>query len=181
MKNGATGARRTGSTSAPFEGKDSWAGIRYPPPMAESCIFCKIVAGEIPAQVVYKDEHTCVFLDNDPLAKGHALVVPVRHHTRLEALSQAEAEKHLGTLPRIVNAVTDVTEADGATVAWNNGPAAGQEVPHLHAHIVPRTDHDDHGPVHSMFQNRPELSDTENHQIAERLKLALNETPIRGD
>jgi histidine triad (HIT) family protein len=141
--------------------------------MAESCIFCKIVAGEIPAQIVYKDEHTCAFLDAHPLSKGHTLVVPVRHHTRLEALAQGEAEKHLGVLPQIVNAVTQVAQADGATVAWNNGPAAGQEVPHLHAHIVPRFEHDRLGPIHALFDQRPSLSETQQQQIAQRLETAL--------
>ncbi len=141
--------------------------------MTEGCIFCKIVSGDVPAQVIYQDADTCAFLDNNPLAVGHTLVVPVRHHNQLEDLPDDIAARHLAALPRIVQAVTNVTEADGATVAWNNGSAAGQEVPHLHAHIIPRSDQDGFGPIHSMFSDRPKVSDTEIKHLADRLQLAF--------
>lgn len=142
--------------------------------MAEGCLFCKIVNGDIPANIVYQDEHTCAFLDAHPLVKGHTLVVPVRHHTRLHDLEPKAAMEHLGVFPRIVNAVEGVMRADGVTVAWNDGPAAGQEVPHLHAHIVPRYEEDIYGPIHRMFTERPTLSDTDTKHIAERLETALS-------
>lgn len=144
--------------------------------MAEECVFCKILDGEIPAHIIYRDANTCAFLDNHPIVKGHTLVVPVRHYTRLEALPGDEAAKHLTALPRIVQAVTHATQTDGATVAWNNGPAAGQEVPHLHAHIVPRTDNDGFGPIHTMFKGRTSSVEPENEPLAKQMQAAFRQT-----
>lgn len=141
--------------------------------MSPDCVFCKIAKGEIPAKILHQDEHTTAFLDQTPLRKGHTLVIPNRHYDRLEQLSEDGATAYLGSLPKIVQAVTKAVDADGATVAWNNAPAAGQEVPHVHAHIVPRTEGDGVGPIHGLFKGSQKVSDAENDELVERAQTLI--------
>ena len=102
------------------------------------CIFCKIVAGDIPAALIYEDDHVLSFLDIGPLSNGHCLVIPKRHAATVidcppDVLSQIAA-----VLGRIAQAVVAVTGCEGYNVLCNNGRAAGQLVDHLHFHIIPR-------------------------------------------
>ncbi|WP_226011358.1 HIT family protein [Halomicrobium salinisoli] len=125
------------------------------------CIFCQIVAGEIPGRTVYEDDDVLAFLDANPLAEGHTLVIPKEHHERLNDVPADEAESLYATLHEIVPAVEDAVDAPATTVAFNNGEEAGQEVPHVHGHVVPRFEGDGGGPIHGIFGSRPELSDDE--------------------
>jgi histidine triad (HIT) family protein len=134
--------------------------------MSEDCIFCQIVAGDIPSRTVYEDTNVMAFLDANPLAPGHTLVIPKDHHERMEDLPADLAGEVLVELHKLVPAVQQAVDADGATVAFNNGEAAGQEVPHVHGHIVPRFDDDGGGPIHGIFGQRPDLSDDELDDIA---------------
>lgn len=102
-------------------------------------IFTKIIAGEIPCHRVYEDEHVLAFLDIGPLAEGHTLVIPKEPAATLDRLSD-EAGSALGrVLPRICRAVMQATGAEAYNVLQNNGVEAGQEVMHLHFHIIPKT------------------------------------------
>jgi histidine triad (HIT) family protein len=123
-----------------------------------SCIFCKIVAGEIPAEVVARDDRTVAFLDVSPLADGHVLVVPRAHVARLEDLAPEDCRALLAAVARRAGPVREAVEAEGSTVGINNGPATGQTVPHVHVHIVPRRTGDRGGSVHSIFQPHPARS-----------------------
>lgn len=102
------------------------------------CIFCKIVAGEIPSTKIRENADTFAFLDIKPLNPGHALVIPKKHYENIfdvpeEILAQVIIEtKHIAT------AVKKVTGADGIGIGQNNGKAAGQVVHHIHFHIIPR-------------------------------------------
>ena len=102
------------------------------------CVFCKIAAVEIPAQIVYEDEFMLSFLDSGPLADGHLLVIPREHLALMTDLSSAQAGRLVGILPRLGRALLDVTGAEGFNVLLNQGPSAGQVVPHLHFHLIPR-------------------------------------------
>ena len=102
-----------------------------------SCLFCRIVSGEIPSRQIYADEHAVAFLDIGPWHRGHSLVVPRRHVPDLVTGSPA--------LPEIAPAIDAVARllvqrlaADGVNVLSSSGPVAGQEVFHLHVHVVPR-------------------------------------------
>jgi histidine triad (HIT) family protein len=102
------------------------------------CVFCKIVAGQIPCHRVFENEQILGFLDIAPLAPGHTVVIPKSHAERLDQLSlevAAEIARHLGTIGR---RVVSVTAAEGYNVLQNNGAVAGQVVPHVHFHIIPR-------------------------------------------
>ncbi len=106
------------------------------------CIFCKIVAGEIPANVVLDTPGALAFLDVAPLAPGHTLLVPRSHHKQISDLSpdaMAEVTRHL---PELARAVTTAVGAEGTNVLQNNGSVAGQVVNHVHFHIIPRFDKD---------------------------------------
>ncbi|ELY98122.1 HIT family protein [Natrialba asiatica] len=131
-----------------------------------STIFTQIIEGEIPARIVYEDGTTVAFLDANPLAPGHTLVVPRDEFERLDDVPADVATDLYETIHRMVPAVEDAVDADATTVAFNNGEAAGQEVPHVHCHIVPRFEGDGGGPIHAIAGDRPDLADDELDDIA---------------
>ena len=135
-----------------------------------STIFSQIVEGEIPARVVYEDETTMAFLDANPLAPGHTLVIPKDEYERLNDVPDDVATDLYATIHRMVPAVEDAVDADATTVAFNNGEEAGQEVPHVHCHIVPRSADDDHGPIHFLFDGQQDLPDDELDDIADAIE-----------
>lgn len=107
------------------------------------CIFCKIVAGEIPCAKVLEDEAVIAFMDIGPLAEGHALLIPKAHHVTLDEVP-AELSAKLGRhLPNLVRAVKAATGCEGANVLQNNGRVASQFVPHVHFHVIPRKSGDE--------------------------------------
>jgi len=109
---------------------------------AESCVFCKIVAGVIPAWRVFEDEHSMAFLDINPLAPGHLLVIPRRHERFLWDLDAASAAGLASCLPLLTRAVMKATGAAGCNVLQSNGRVSGQLIEHVHFHIVPRREGD---------------------------------------
>ncbi|SEW19252.1 HIT family protein [Halobacterium jilantaiense] len=135
--------------------------------MSEDCIFCQIVDGEIPGRVVYEDDDVLAFLDANPMAPGHTLVVPKAHHETLGDLPEADGSAVFAALHRLAPLVEDAVDADASTVAFNNGEAAGQEIPHVHGHVIPRFEGDGGGPIHVVAGSRPDLSDDELDAIAE--------------
>ncbi|MHC4697971.1 MAG: HIT family protein [Planctomycetota bacterium] len=102
------------------------------------CIFCKVVAGEIPASVIFENESVVAFLDIGPLAEGHVLIIPRAHHAKLSDLSAPECAQLGSVLPKVARALLEVTGADGFNLLVNEGRAAGQLVPHVHIHLIPR-------------------------------------------
>jgi histidine triad (HIT) family protein len=104
----------------------------------DSCIFCKIVAGDIPSAKVFEDEHCLSFLDIGPLAPGHLLVIPKRHVERLWDLDRDDAAAIAEVLPKLAKVVVETTGAEGCNILQNNGEVSGQVVPHLHVHVIPR-------------------------------------------
>jgi len=117
-----------------------------------SCIFCRIVAGEIPAEVVARDDRHLAFLDVTPLADGHVLVVPAAHVAAVEDLAPADADALFRAVCRLAGPVRAAVGAVGSTIGVNNGAATGQTIPHVHVHIVPRWEHDGAGSVHTIFR-----------------------------
>ncbi|WP_435078488.1 HIT family protein [Halococcus sp. AFM35] len=140
--------------------------------MSNDCPFCGIVAGEIPGRIVFESDDVTAFLDANPLARGHTLVVPNDHHERLGDLSADLAREVFAALHGLTPAVEAAADADGSNVAFNNGPAAGQEVPHLHGHIIPRFDDDGGAPIHAIAGERPDLDDDDLDAIAEDIRDA---------
>ena len=103
-------------------------------------IFSKIIRNEIPCHRVYEDELTLAFLDINPIAPGHTLVVPKEPVTTIDELSDDSAAAIGRVLPRISRAVMRVSGATAINILQNNGSLAYQAVPHVHFHVIPRTD-----------------------------------------
>jgi histidine triad (HIT) family protein len=101
-------------------------------------VFSKIIRGEIPAQIVYEDEHVVAFLDINPLSRGHTLLVPKEAATTLDELSEGSARAIGAVLPRLCRAVIEASGTRDYNVLQNNGTAAHQAVRHVHFHIIPK-------------------------------------------
>src|SRR5687768_14555688 len=95
-----------------------------------NCIFCKIVAGQIPCWKLYEDERVLAFLDIGPLCEGHCLIIPKSHHETIDQMSGEEAAACARLIPRLSRAVKEATGVVGWNVLQNNGAVSGQAVPH---------------------------------------------------
>jgi histidine triad (HIT) family protein len=107
-----------------------------------SCVFCRIVAKEIPATVVHEDEHTLAFMDIGQVNPGHVLVAVKKHAENIFALDEAQAAAVFGAAAKVARAIRGAFEPQGLSVYQANGAAAGQTVFHLHIHLVPRHEGD---------------------------------------
>lgn len=104
----------------------------------DECVFCKIIKGDIPSSKVYEDDDVLAFLDINPVNKGHTLVIPKQHFETITDIPEELLGKVIAAAKKITHAVIKAVEADGAVVTQTNNEAAGQSVPHLHFHIIPR-------------------------------------------
>lgn len=143
------------------------------PDLDPSCLFCKLVQGEIPSARVLETDQAVVFLDINPVNAGHILLLPRAHYPALADLPEAIAAHAASLLPRLCRAVQAATGSDGLNVIVNNGRAAGQTIDHVHWHIVPRFHNDAvHWPwPHSQYAG-DELS-----QMQLRIQRALRAAP----
>lgn len=103
-----------------------------------SCLFCKIIAKEIPAEIVFENEHVLAFLDIGPVSEGHTLVVPKMHAENLSVGSGVDACNLMEVIHTLAPKILKAIEADGYNLGMNHGECAGQEVMHTHLHIMPR-------------------------------------------
>lgn len=103
-----------------------------------SCVFCKIIAGQIPSYRVYEDEHTFAFLDIAPFEKGHVLVVPKYHAVYYTDLPPSTLPPLSVALQRVAALLLEKLPCDGFNIVQNNGACATQVVQHVHFHVVPR-------------------------------------------
>lgn len=132
------------------------------------CIFCSIVSGKIPARKIHESSKSIAFLDAFPLIKGHTLVIPKTHYTKMQEMTESDNADLFETVRIVAGKIERL--APSSLVAVHNGKESGQEIPHVHVHIIPRRQEDGAGPVHSMFTKRPKLSDDEFSEIANILK-----------
>tara|TARA_B100000029_G_C17276599_1_gene851870 strand:- start:233 stop:652 length:420 start_codon:yes stop_codon:yes gene_type:complete len=132
------------------------------------CIFCKIVSREIPVKILVETELCIGFLDAFPLAKGHTLIIPKNHYEKIQDLPVDVNNEIFSTMHMLISKVDSLT---GATlVAVHNGKDSGQEIPHVHIHLIPRSKNDSAGAVHSMFSDTPELSESEIDDLCSKLR-----------
>jgi histidine triad (HIT) family protein len=110
--------------------------------MSEDCVFCAIVDGELPSYDVHEDDQVLAFLDANPVAEGHTLVIPKTHRERLTDLTGEETAAVFDAAREVAGAVEAAVEPDGYNLFQTNGAAAGQEVFHSHVHVVPRYEGD---------------------------------------
>jgi histidine triad (HIT) family protein len=136
-----------------------------------SCLFCSIVAGETPAEIVLDTPAVVAFLDHRPLFPGHTLVVPREHVETLRELDDATRDVLFAEVQRVAAAVQDARGAAGSFVGMNN--VVSQSVPHLHVHVVPRNPKDG---LRGFFWPRTRYGDGEAASVAETVRVALGAT-----
>ncbi len=132
------------------------------------CIFCKIISGDIPTKIIAETARTLAFMDAFPLTKGHSLVIPKTHYEKIQDISLEDNADLFETVRKVISKVDSITNA--TLLAVHNGKESGQEIPHVHVHLIPRSSKDSAGPVHSMFENPPKLSNDEISNLYEQLK-----------
>ena len=132
------------------------------------CIFCKIAEGKIPASKVYENKDVIAFLDISPVNKGHVLVLPKQHFENLQKIPEALLCETVKAVKKIAPAVLKAVNAPAFNLSLNNGKEAGQLVPHLHFHIMPRFEKDGLGAWPSK-----KYEDGEMQKVAERIKKEI--------
>lgn len=135
----------------------------------ESCIFCKIVRGQAPSSVIYEDETVLVFLDIRPLNMGHTLVIPKAHYVDIFDISEAVLSHVHVVSKQIAAAIKKATNADGISIIQQNGKAAGQDIFHIHVHVVPRFEGQKLPPFSELKQVEREKLD----EMANKIKKQL--------
>jgi histidine triad (HIT) family protein len=141
--------------------------------MTSDCIFCKIVAGQVPCTKVYEDADTLAFMDIGPVVKGHTLVIPKSHHERIVDTPPDVLRRLIVVVKRIAKAQIAGLAADGVNVSQANGKTAGQIVPHIHFHVIPRFETDGH-----RWNWTPKQYDTpaEMAGLADRISASIGQT-----
>lgn len=132
------------------------------------CIFCKIASGKMPAKKLYETGRSLAFLDAFPLARGHTLVIPKDHYEKVQHMSEPDS-RDLFEAVRVMASKLESISAS-SLIAVHNGKESGQEIPHVHVHIIPRNSSDGAGPVHSMFARRPPLDEGELEKTSKAIK-----------
>jgi histidine triad (HIT) family protein len=136
--------------------------------MDQNCVFCKIVAGQIPSAKVYEDEAILAFLDIAPVHDGHVLVIPKKHYANLEAMPEDELCVLIKAVKKIGRALKEGLGIPGYNVTENNDPVAGQIIGHLHFHIIPRKEDDG---LHLWPQGR--YGEGQMEEVAQKIRKVL--------
>lgn len=114
------------------------------------CIFCQILSGRIPSKRLSESRHCVAILDAFPLAAGHALVISKKHSPKVQGLDRAEVSDLFAMVQTIASRIESAMSAD-AMITVHNGPDAGQVIPHVHVHVIPRTAGDRAGHIPDLF------------------------------
>ncbi len=132
------------------------------------CLFCKIAAHEVDSNIVYEDDKVIAFLDINPVNPGHVLVVPKHHAEQLLELPDEDLFPVMTVTKKVMKALMDQPDVDGVNIMQNNYTAAGQVVPHVHFHVIPRKTGDGH-------RHWPGLAykDDEAAAVAGKIKTAI--------
>jgi len=133
------------------------------------CLFCKIIAGEIPCTKVYEDDTVLAFLDIHPVNIGHTLVIPKVHHTNLYETPDKALSHMVVVTKKLSIAIKESLGAEGVNIEMNNDPVAGQIIFHTHLHIIPRFSGD--GFTH--WHGARGYHDGEASEISEKIKMIL--------
>jgi histidine triad (HIT) family protein len=136
----------------------------------DECIFCKIASKKMASDIVFENEKFIAFLDVNPAAKGHALVMPKRHSTDFLDMGKPEVDGLMETAQKVARAVKKAFNADGVNVIMNNGKAAGQVIFHPHLHVVPRF----HEDGLSFKLPREKYAEGEAKKVAEKIAQAVD-------
>jgi histidine triad (HIT) family protein len=136
----------------------------------KNCIFCRIIAGEIPSNTIYEDDLFKVILDVNPASKGHALILPKEHYANIYEIDDEVAGKAFILAKKLASRMTGVLKCDGFNVLQNNGEVAGQTVFHFHMHLIPRYENAKNSDI--LIWNHEEFTAEELTDICHALKEA---------
>lgn len=119
------------------------------------CIFCKIAKKEIESYIIEESENFLAFLDIHPHAPGHTLIIPKNHYEKFEDLPEEFGKEYVEISKKVATLLARALATNDFTLGINNGPLAGQAVPHFHLHLIPRFPNDGGGSIHSVVFNKP--------------------------
>ncbi len=134
------------------------------------CVFCQIAAGKLPANKVYEDEHAIAFMDINPVAVGHTLVIPKAHHMNIFEMPPELLGHVMAAAKKVASAIMEGLKPEGLIVLQLNGAAAGQVVMHYHVHLIPRSTGDG---VRLINWEVKGASAEELAELAEKIRSAL--------
>lgn len=137
-----------------------------------ACIFCAIVEGKLPSYRLYENNKVLAFLDLNPSAKGHTLIIPKAHEARIENLPKEDAEVLFTTIYKLIRPIQRAMGAPASTIGVNNGKEAGQEISHIHVHIIPRK-LGDRGSIIQALARTPQPSIKEYEEITELIRKEI--------
>lgn len=141
-----------------------------------NCIFCDIRDDKQSSYKVYEDTYTVAFLDNKPIIDGHVLLIPKEHKQYIEELSELEVKALINTLIKILPPIKRAMKTKDCNIIINNGPNAGQIIPHVHIHIIPRPEKSSRSLFNSISRVKPR--DKEYFRdIAQKIKKEIQITP----
>jgi len=145
--------------------------------LSSPCVFCDIVAGRVPASVVYRDERVCAFMDIRPVNPGHLLVIPLAHSAGLTTLESDAGAQMFRVGQRLAEAIRrSGVRCEGINFLLADGEAAGQEVFHVHLHVIPRHAGDGFG-----FRYAPDFGALPGRDVLEAAARAVREALAGGD
>jgi histidine triad (HIT) family protein len=139
----------------------------------DNCIFCKIAQKKIDAKIIDENENAIAFLDAFPLTAGHTLVITKNHYAKLQDVDYDQINQLFSLANKILPSIEKGTGVQSTLIAIHNGKDAGQEIPHLHVHIVPRKLGDGGGSIHSMFDSSHRLEEREIIKVFKKIKEQL--------
>lgn len=137
---------------------------------ADTCIFCKIAQKKIDAKIIDENENAIAFLDAFPLTAGHTLVITKKHYAKLQEVELDQMAYLFNLIHKILPPIEKGTGVQSTLIAIHNGKDAGQVIPHLHVHIVPRKAGDGGGAIHSMFDSSDRLGEYEMNKVLKSIK-----------
>jgi histidine triad (HIT) family protein len=135
-----------------------------------NCIFCKIGQKKIDANIIDENENAIAFLDAFPLTAGHTLVITKNHYAKLQDVEFDEITNLFRLAHKLLPFIEEGTNVQGTLLAIHNGRDSGQEIPHVHLHIVPRKPDDGGGAIHSMFTSNHRLEKSEMMRVFKSIK-----------
>jgi histidine triad (HIT) family protein len=136
------------------------------------CIFCKIINGKLNARKIYETKHSIALLDAFPLKKGHTLIISKAHKTKIQELNKEENNDIFSTLHFLINHIEKIVESNSTLVAIHNGEESGQEIPHIHIHVIPIKKSNKSTAIHSMF-TKEKFSEDELNDIWKKMITRL--------
>jgi len=134
------------------------------------CVFCQIAAKKIPAKIVYEDDFSIAFLDINPANAGHTLLIPKQHFETVADIPSEQFKEVMDALKRIAVGIPKATQSEGLNILQNNGKAAGEIIPHVHFHLIPRYK-DDGLQLGVLRQGK--MDENMMNQVVEKIKSAI--------